>query len=104
MATAKAKRATKPKSARKSPAKRKAVAKKKSSNFDLSKYLDDIKIGNYGLDDLLDGTSKNVQAIADANRAIVDGYIDIAKRQDATDFAVELGTPGPKTPGGGSAR
>ncbi len=71
MATAKAKKAVKPKSA----------AKKKLSGLDLSKYLDDVKIGNFKLDDVFDGTTKNVQAIADANRAIVDGYIDIAKRQ-----------------------
>lgn len=73
---ARAKRAAKPRAA---TAKR--TVKKKLGGLDLSKYLDDVKIGNYTLEDVLDGTSKNLQAIADANRAIVEGYIDIAKRQ-----------------------
>ena len=59
----------------------KAATKKKLSGLDLGKYLEDVKIGNFKLDDVFEGTGKNVQAIADANRAIVDGYIDIAKRQ-----------------------
>jgi len=65
----------------KSVAKTKASVKKKLSGLDLGKYLDEVKFGSYKLDDVLEGTSKNVQAIADANRAIVEGYIDIAKRQ-----------------------
>lgn len=60
---------------------KKGALKKKLSGLDLGKYLDDVRIGNFKLDDVLEGTSKNVQAIADANRAIVDGYIEIAKRQ-----------------------
>ncbi len=59
----------------------KASAKKKLGGLDLGKYLDDLKIGNFKLDDVLEGTNRNVQAIADANRAIVDGYTDIARRQ-----------------------
>jgi ABC-type transporter Mla subunit MlaD len=69
------------KAKKKTVAKTKASVKKKLSGLDLGKYLDEVKIGSYKLDDVLEGTSKNVQAIADANRAIVDGYIDIAKRQ-----------------------
>ena len=78
---AQAKATSKAKTTRKSPARRKSAASKKVAGMDLSKFLDDIKIGNYDLDDVLEGTSKNVEAIADANRAIIDGYIDIAKRQ-----------------------
>jgi len=77
MATAKAKSGT----ARKSPAGKKAAAKKSGSGLDLNKYLDDIKIGSFGLDDVMDGTNKNIEAIANANRALIDGYTDIAKRQ-----------------------
>ncbi len=82
MATAQAKR----KPARKSPARKKAPARKtaaakKSARLDLGKYLDDIKIGSFKIDDVLAGTNKNMEAIAEANRAIIDGYTDIAKRQ-----------------------
>lgn len=69
MATRKAK--PKAKAARKSPAKRKAATKGVAA----------LKIGNFSLDDVLKSTSKNVDALADANRAIIDGYTDIAKRQ-----------------------
>ena len=58
-----------------------SAKKKKPGGLDLGKYLDDLKIGNFKLDDVLEGTNRNVQAIADANRAIVDGYTDIARRQ-----------------------
>ena len=67
--------------AKKKTTKSKASVKSTLSGLDLGKYIDEIKIGKYKLDDVLDGTSKNVQAVAEANRAIVDGYIDIAKRQ-----------------------
>lgn len=76
MATAKAKTSA----TRKSPARKKATAKKESK-VDLGKYLDDIKIGSFKIDDVLKGANKNMEAIADANRAIIDGYTDIAKRQ-----------------------
>lgn len=59
----------------------KASAKKKLKSLDLGKYLDEVKFGSFKLDDIFDGTSKNLQAVADANRKIIDGYIDIARRQ-----------------------
>lgn len=68
-----------------SAAKRAAGARKQAaaavSGLDLSKYLDDVRIGSFSLDDMLAGANKNMEAIADANRAIIDGYTDIAKRQ-----------------------
>ena len=70
----------KAKAARKSGSKKRTPAKK-TSGLDLGKYLDDIKIGKYSLDDVLEGSSRNMEAVADANRAIIDGYTDIAKRQ-----------------------
>jgi colicin import membrane protein len=71
---------TKAKATRKRPAKRKAgISKVAVSN--LAKYMDEIKIGNYSWDDVLKSTSKNMEAVAEANRAIMDGYSDIAKRQ-----------------------
>ena len=70
----------KAKAAQKSTAKRKASARK-IAGLDLGKYMENLKIGNYSLDDVLEGTSKNMEAVADANRAIIDGYTDIAKRQ-----------------------
>ncbi len=65
---------------RKSAIKKKASSRK-TTGLDLGKYMEDIKIGNFSLDDVFQGTSKNMEAIADANRAIIDGYTDIAKRQ-----------------------
>lgn len=77
--------AAKSKAARKSPAKKKAArksaAKKKSAKLDLSKYLGDLKIGNMSLDDVRQGGSKSIEAISDANRAIIDGYTDLAKQE-----------------------
>ncbi len=49
--------------------------------LNLGKYMDEIKIGNYSWDDVLKSTGKNMDAVAEANRAIIDGYTDIAKRQ-----------------------
>jgi len=66
--------------ARKSSAKIK-VAANKAANMDIGKYLEDIRIGNYSLDDVLKSTSKNMDALAQANRAIIEGYTDIARRQ-----------------------
>ena len=59
----------------------KASADEAISKLDLGKYLEDIKIGSVSLDDVLDGSSKNLEAIASANRAMIDGYTDVAKRQ-----------------------
>jgi len=70
----------KAKATRKSGSKKKTPAKK-TAGMDLGKYLEDIKIGKYSLDDVLEGSSRNMEAVADANRAIIDGYTDIAKRQ-----------------------
>jgi len=78
--TSKPKAKSKSKAARKSTAKRKTPARK-VAGVDLGKYLEDIKIGSYSLDKVLEGSSKNMEAIADANRAIIDGYTDLAKRQ-----------------------
>jgi len=47
----------------------------------LGKYMEEIKIGNYSWDDVLKSTGKNMEAVAQANRAIIDGYTDIARRQ-----------------------
>ena len=40
-----------------------------------------LKLSELKLDDLIKGGNKNIEAIADANRAIIDGYTDLAKRQ-----------------------
>lgn len=64
---------------RKKPAGKRAAGSK--SGLDLGKYLEEVKIGNLSLEDVLGGANKNMEAIADANRAIIDGYTDIAKRQ-----------------------
>lgn len=64
-----------------STGKSRSSAKKQRGGLDLGKFLDEVKFGTFKLDDVLEGTNKNLQAIADANRAIVDGYVDIAKRQ-----------------------
>lgn len=61
--------------------KSRSPARRKQGALDLGKFLEEVKFGNFKLDDVLEGTNKNLQAIADANRAIVDGYVDIAKRQ-----------------------
>lgn len=47
----------------------------------LGAYMEEIKIGNYSWDDVLKSTGKNMEAVAQANRAIIDGYSDIARRQ-----------------------
>ncbi len=78
MATRKARPKTK--GARKSASKIKMSASK-IAGLDLGKYVEDIKLGKYSLDDMLKSSSKNMSAIAEANRAIIDGYTDIAKRQ-----------------------
>lgn len=78
MATRKAR--SKSGTARKGSAKIKAAATK-FANMDVGKYLEDIKIGNYSWDDVLSSTSKNMDALAQANRAIIEGYTDIARRQ-----------------------
>jgi hypothetical protein len=78
MATKKAK--PKARVARKSTAK-KRTASSPISGLDLGKYKDDIKIGKYSWGDVLKNTSKNMEAFAEANRAIIDGYTDIARRQ-----------------------
>jgi hypothetical protein len=79
MATAKSK-VTAKRPAKKAVRKVKAKVNK-IGNLDLGKYLDDIKIGNLSLDDVLEGGSKNLDALAAANRAMLDGYVDLAKRQ-----------------------
>ena len=71
MATAKPKAKAKPK---------KSSAKKKSS-FDVSKYINEFKIGDVKLEAVLKGNSKNMDAIAAANKAIIEGYTEVAKRQ-----------------------
>jgi hypothetical protein len=78
MATKKVKAGAK--GARKVGAKGKAAARKAAA-LDLGKYMEQIKIGSYSWDDVLKSTSKNMDAVAEANRAIIDGYTDIAKRQ-----------------------
>lgn len=65
----------------KSGASAKAAVEKTLGKLDLSKYLEDIKVGDLSLEDVLDGGSKNLEAIASANRAMIDGYTDVAKRQ-----------------------
>lgn len=76
MATAKSKA-----TANSTVSKVKAAADNTFEKLDLSKYLEEIKIGSLSLDDVLDGGSKNLEAIASANRAMIDGYTDVAKRQ-----------------------
>ena len=49
--------------------------------INLGKYLDEIKVGNYTWDDVLKSTGKNLEAVAEANRAIIDGYSEVARRQ-----------------------
>jgi hypothetical protein len=78
MATKKAR--PKARAARKSMAKIKTAASK-VAGLDLGKYIEDIKIGKYSWEDVLKNTSKNMEAVAAANRAIIDGYTDIARRQ-----------------------
>lgn len=78
MATRKAK--PKARAARKSTTKVKTAAGK-VAGLDLGKYIEDIRIGKYSWDDVLKSTSKNMEAVAAANRAILDGYSDIARRQ-----------------------
>lgn len=61
-----------------------AKAKKagdKSQSKSLTAYLEDIQFGSLSMEDVLQGSSKNLEAIADANRAIIGGYSDLAKRQ-----------------------
>ena len=60
--------------------KSRSSAKKKRSGLDLGKFLDEVRFGNFKLDDVLEGTNKNLQAIADANRAIVDGYVETSRK------------------------
>jgi hypothetical protein len=59
----------------------KEAVEKKIGKLDLGKYLEDIKLGDLSLEDVLDGGSKNLEAIATANRAMIEGYTDVAKRQ-----------------------
>ncbi len=49
--------------------------------FDMSKYIQDVKIGDVKMEAIFEGSSKNMQAIADANKAIIGGYTDVAKLQ-----------------------
>jgi colicin import membrane protein len=78
MATRKAK--PKARAAGKSTTKKRTAARK-GDGLNLGKYMEDIKIGKYSWDDVLKSTSKNMDALADANRAIIQGYTDIARRQ-----------------------
>jgi hypothetical protein len=55
----------------------------KSAALNLGRYMDEIKIGNYSWDDVLQSTHRNMNAFAEANRTIIEGYTDIAKRQFA---------------------
>ena len=77
MATTKAK--SKANKARKPAAK--AATPASNAARKLGKYMEDIRIGNYTWDDVLNSTSKNMEAVAEANRAIIEGYTQIAKRQ-----------------------
>jgi hypothetical protein len=65
---------------RKGTAKIKAAASK-VAGLDIGQYIDDLRIGNYSWDDVLKNSSKNMDALAQANRAIIEGYTDIARRQ-----------------------
>ncbi|HEY6130409.1 MAG TPA: hypothetical protein VIV27_00245 [Halioglobus sp.] len=78
MATKSAK--PKARAARKSSAKKRSTSGK-IAGVDIGKYMEEIKIGKYSWSDMLKSTSKNMDAFAEANRAIIDGYTDIAKRQ-----------------------
>lgn len=85
MATGKAKSKTKAKPKAKAKPSRKSSARRKSAagsrSLNLGKYLDDLSIGGYSWDDVMESSQKNIDAIAAANRAVIDGYTDIAKRQ-----------------------
>jgi colicin import membrane protein len=65
----------------KAKVKPKKSSAKKMPSFDVSKYINDIKIGDVKLEAVLKGNSKNMDAIAAANKAIIEGYTDVAKRQ-----------------------
>lgn len=69
----------------KTKTKQKAKSKRRNASskreFDVSKYIQDINIGDLKLEAVLEGSSENMQAIADANKAMIDGYVDLAKRQ-----------------------
>jgi colicin import membrane protein len=78
MATRKAR--PKARAAGKSTTKKKTAAGT-GNGLNLGKYMEDIKIGKYSWDDVLKNSSKNLNALADANRAIIQGYTDIARRQ-----------------------
>ncbi len=60
---------------------KKKTAARRVEGLNLGKYMDEIKIGKYSWDDVLKSTSKNMDALAEANRAIIQGYTDIARRQ-----------------------
>jgi hypothetical protein len=78
MATRKA--GPKARSAGKSAAKKKTAAGR-TQGLNLGKYMEEIKIGKYSWDDVLESTSMNMDALAEANRTIIQGYADIARRQ-----------------------
>jgi hypothetical protein len=40
-----------------------------------------LKLADLKLENVIEGGNKNIEAIANANRAIIDGYTDLAKRQ-----------------------
>ncbi len=65
--------------------KQKTRSKRSTANtnrgFDMNKYIQDVKIGDVKLATVLEANSKNMQAIAAANKAIIDGYTDVAKSQ-----------------------
>lgn len=65
------------KTKQKSKLNRSTVNKKRT--FDVNKYIQDVKIGDLKLETILQGSSNNMQAIAAANKAIIDGYTDVAK-------------------------
>jgi hypothetical protein len=60
---------------------KKKTTTRRVEGLNVGKYLDQIKIGKYSWDDVLKSTSKNMDALAEANRAIIQGYTDIARRQ-----------------------
>ena len=84
MATTKTRTKARPK-ARTKPKVRAKVSRKapigRGRGLDLGKYVDELSIGGYSWDDVLASSHKNVEAIAAANRAVIDGYTDIARRQ-----------------------
>lgn len=53
----------------------------KKAKKSLSEFIEDFKIGSVSFDDVLQGSTRNMEAIADANRTIIDGYSELAKRQ-----------------------